>query len=164
MPALSFCSPVRNISQRIFEHVLPCRMTMRSSLREVSPTHVNFSAESRDSNISLFWSIILSFASHSRCVHPIFSWSRNDHLRDPQVSSISSTLEPYAASFQLFLMSSTNTDKNNPGFPMNKQTFQIRYFFPSKSQQNFFELSFPQEATKRVSVQISLSWKTYPYI
>ena len=37
-----FCLPVHNISRRTFEHVLPCRKTMRPSLREVSPTLLAF--------------------------------------------------------------------------------------------------------------------------
>ena len=78
---LSFCSPVRNISQRIFEHVLPCRRTTQPSLREVFSHPGNFSvapAEIRDSNISLYLSIIISFSLHSRWVHPKSTWSRNE--------------------------------------------------------------------------------------
>ena len=78
--ALSFGSPVRNISQRIFEHVLPYRRTTQTSLREFFPHPGNFSvatAEIRDSNIFMYSSIIISFGSHSRWVHPKYTWSRN---------------------------------------------------------------------------------------
>ena len=64
---------------------------------------------------------------------------------------------------------------------MNEETFPIRYFLPSKFHQNFLELSFTQETSKWVPVQISfesshwifnvcpgfwpfVSWKTYPKI
>ena len=76
-----FCWPVRSISQRICEHVLPCRGSTQSSLREACPTPVIFSvapAETRGSNISLYCSILMSFGLHSRRVHPKFSWSRHD--------------------------------------------------------------------------------------
>ena len=53
--------------------------------------------------------------------------------------------------FQAILMSSTHTDKNNHCFSMNKQTCTERYFFPSRFQQNFLELSFPHSSRWWVS-------------
>ena len=62
-----FCSPVRNIAQRIFEHVLPCRRTVRLSVREVSPILVTFQLLQQN-----------SFGLHSRWVPPKYTWSRNE--------------------------------------------------------------------------------------
>ena len=51
----------------------------------------------------------------------------------------------------LILLSSSHFDlihayrQEQSWFPTNKQTFPIRYFCQSKSQQNFFELSFPKK-------------------
>ena len=53
---LSFCLPARNLSQRIFEHVLPCRRISQPSLREAFPTLVIFlllQQKFRDSKMSL---------------------------------------------------------------------------------------------------------------
>ena len=40
--ALQFCLPIRNVSQNISEHVLPCRRTTQLFLRGVSPILVIF--------------------------------------------------------------------------------------------------------------------------
>ena len=40
-------------------------------------------------------------------------------------------------------------------FWVNKKTFPVWYFFPSKSQWNFLKISFLQEASKRLTLQIS---------
>ena len=78
--ALSFCSPIRNTSQRMFEHVLPCRRATQSSLREVCPTLVILQLLHQKFVIRIFWysSKLISFGLHSRWVHPKYAWSRND--------------------------------------------------------------------------------------
>ena len=67
-----------------------------------------------------------------RFAFPLRTWSRNDVVVNIQnCFSISSTWEPYSASFQTFLMSSTRIDRNDL-YSMNEHTFPIRYFLPSK--------------------------------
>ena len=83
--------------------------------------------------------------------------------------------------FPAFLMSSTCTDKNNPCVFEEQKRHHNSVHFPFKFQKNYFELSFSQETSKLVSVQISfmknhwifsvwpwfrscVSWKTYPYV
>ena len=72
-------------------------------------------AEIRDSNIFLYCPMLVSFVLHSRWVHPKYTWSRND------VGSSRSTFLirffHVGATFCFFpsiLMSSTQTDRNNP--------------------------------------------------
>ena len=103
-----FCLPTRSISQRIFEHVLPCRGTTRHpGYLSVAP------AEICDSNIFVYSSMIISFGLHSRWVHPMWS--------------ISSTCPA-------ILMSSTDTEKNNPAFDEQPDIPNLVYIFPSKFQ------------------------------
>ena len=102
--ALSFCSPVRNISHRIC-WASPS-MDHATVLAWGFPHTGNFwvaTAENWDLNISLYRSIMFSFGLHSRWV------------QDQAVSSTSSTWEPYSA-MPAILMSSTYTDKNNSCF------------------------------------------------
>ena len=80
--ALSCCSPIRNISRRIsrmsFHVVRPCN---RRCVRFSPTLEINCSvapAVIRDSNISLYWLIIISFVLHSCWVHPKYTWSRNE--------------------------------------------------------------------------------------
>ena len=99
-----FCLPTRSISQRIFEHVLPCRGTTRHpGYLSVAP------AEICDSNIFVYSSMIISFGLHSRWVHPMWS--------------ISSTCPA-------ILMSSTDTEKNNPCFRRTTRHSQFGVHFP----------------------------------
>ena len=50
------------------------------------------------------------------------------------------------------------TNQNRPCFRCtNESAFPIWYFFPSKFQQNFLEVSFPQEASKWMTIQISFN-------
>ena len=104
--ALSFCSPVRNTSQRMFEHVLPYRRNTQPFSREVFSHPGNFSvapAEKRDSNIFI--------SSSKKFARFTVTLSASNKIRDQEMklvrqnqrlSSISSTWEPYSASFQAF--------------------------------------------------------------
>ena len=95
------CLLIRSITQRIVEHVLPCRKATLLFVREVFPIPVIFSvapAEKRDSNIFLYCSIIVSFGLHSRWVHPKYTSSRKAII----------------CFFPVILMSSTYTHTNTP--------------------------------------------------
>ena len=99
------CLQIHSIAQHIFEHVLPSRGTRPSSLREAFPTLVVFSCSSRNTCFKTYFensSIIVSFGLHSRWVHHKKKHGQETMLvvQDPRVPSISSTWEPYAASFQ----------------------------------------------------------------
>ena len=58
--ALFFCPPVRNISQRIFKHVLPCRRNTLLFVFEIFPTLVIFQLLQQKYVIRPFF-----------CIHPI---------------------------------------------------------------------------------------------
>ena len=146
-----FHLPVHNISRRTLEHVLPCRRTTRPFSREVSHILVGFSvavAEISDSNISQFWSIIFSFALHSRWVHARYRWSVKEWCWFCKINKFHQLFHMGA----IFYSSSSHFDvihvrQEQSLFPMYKQTFPIRYFFPSKSQWNLLiRCSFPQKA------------------
>ena len=65
-------------------------------------------------------------------------------------STISSTWEPYSASFL-----HPRVQLEQSLFPMSKKKFTIRFFFTYRLQKNFFELCFPGEACEWVTAQIS---------
>ena len=104
----------------------------------------NFSvavAEIRDSNISLYCSMMISFSLHSRWVHPKYTWSRSE------VGSSRSTF--FIKFFHMgaifcflsshFLMSSTHTDKKNPCFRWTRRHSQLCTFShpsPSRNSSN----------------------------
>ena len=181
---LSLCSPVRNISQRISEHVLPCRKTAQPSLCEVFATLVIFQLLQlkfviRTLPCTLSWQF-RSVYIHIECIPNIRDQEMKLVRQDQHCSSISCKWDPYSASLQLFVKSSTFTNKNNPCFRWTNGHSQFGTF-PSKFQQNFLQLSFPQETSEWVFVQISfkknhwifnvwprfglfVSWKTYPYV
>ena len=105
--ALSVCVPIRSISQRIFEHVLPCRKTTQPSLREVFPTLVVFQLLQQTYVIQTFLCITLSTSQKTR----------NDVGSSRSTTSIKFFY--MGAIFRFFpamLISSTYTDKKNPGF------------------------------------------------
>ena len=117
------CLPARSIVERIFEHVLPCRTTTLLFLRKASPTPIIFQLLQQKYVIQpslKFSSIITSF-----------TWTRND------VGSSRSTFINFfhmgaiICFFPDIFSSSTYTDKEWSLFSMIKQTFPIRYFFPS---------------------------------
>ena len=61
------CLPMHNISQRIFKHVLPCRRTTPSSLREDFPTLVIFQLLQMDTKLwQTIGKINLRHSSHQR--------------------------------------------------------------------------------------------------
>ena len=177
------CLRIHSIVQRIFEHALPCRKTMRLFLREAFRTLVTFQLLKQKYMIqtSLCSSIIISFGLHSHWVHPqvyvIKKWSWF-----VEINVFFHYFFHMGAIFCIFpvILCHPRTPLEKFLFSMNKQTFNIWYFFPSKFRQNFLELSFAQ-SSKWVSVQISfkknhwifntcpwfglfMSWKTYPYV
>ena len=83
-----FILPSRNISQRIFEHVLPYRRTTQPSLREVSPTLVLLQLLQQIFVIRTFLcsSMMISFGLHSRWMHPKFSWSSRNRTSSKYLS------------------------------------------------------------------------------
>ena len=115
------CLPMHSIAQRIFEHVLPCRRTTPQFAREVFPISVIFLLLQQKYLIQKhllksFNYCFIQFAftlSTSQKKHgQEMMWVR----QHPHVSSSSSTWEPFSASFQPILMSSTKTDRKNPCF------------------------------------------------
>ena len=135
---LCLCSPDHNTSRRSFEHVLPCRKTMRRLCVRFLPPWQLFSCSSRNSWLEhlKYWSIVHSFALHSRWVHPKYTWSRNDVGSSRSTSFINSFhMGSTFCFFPANLMSSTYTDRNNTCF--DEQTcVSNSVFSPSKSEQN----------------------------
>ena len=119
---------------------------------------------------------------HSLCIHV-------EYIRDTQrsrkdvgsptstfLSGISWTRQRYSASLHRFFVVHRYTVENNACFHRRSRRFPIWYFFPFKFQQNFLELSFPQQSLEWVSKKYSfekyhrkisatfVSWKTYPSV
>ena len=131
----TFLCAIRSIAQRIFEHVLPCRRTTPRFVREFFCHPGNFSvahAEIRDSNI-LYCSMMASFGSHARWVHPKYTWSRND----VGSSYISTFFHQSLSHWSQILLLSSNPSVihiywlKQALFTMNEHTFPVRNFLPS---------------------------------
>ena len=125
-----FLSPFRSIAQRIFDNVLPYHKTMPPLLREAFPILVTFQLLLQKYVIQTSL-CILEF--HSVCIHveyipKILGSSKSTFFIDLFHMGAILRFLPY------IFMSSTFSDKNNPCFLLNKQTFPIWYFFPSKLQ------------------------------
>ena len=102
-----FCSPVRRISLRTFEHVLPCRRTTLLFVREFFCQPGNFSvalAQIRDSYIFTYSStttfVRLAFTLSTFQVHMVKKCCGFSRINE--FSSICSTQEPYSAFFESF--------------------------------------------------------------
>ena len=179
VPPLS-CLPVHSVTQNIFEHVLPCRLTTLRFVCEVFAIPVIFccSAETRDSNIFVYCSIIVWFGLHSRWVHPKYTWLRNDV--GSSISTFFITLFHIGATFCFFPAILMSSHKNWPAlFTMNEHTLPVRNILPAMFWWSLLEFSFPQQSRQWMAVQISfktydwvfnfltwfwpfVSWKTYP--
>ena len=122
-PSWSCDHPSKELKLCTIAVFLICQFTvslfalLSMSFQSVRPCDSVAPAEIRDSNISQYWSIILSFSLHLRWVHPKYTWSKND-VGSPRSSSFINFFHMGAIFCFLptILMSFTYTDKNNRCF------------------------------------------------